>query len=365
MNGATVFELHKSWGFSTSVLDLLTAGKAFNFIALAALTAKLALLDSVLLQQAAGENPGLGDRAGALVRVPIVPTIPNSYTGVWSDDGFVGQFSRDFSASLYGYSTFGDLISPDYSDSAVNEAGGFNTLCDGDCFAQVEGFGWDISCATANNNFITYNVTKEMALNTTQAWENSDTVNVNKTLYHILSVSASQQLVGVDYGARDYSYVQLNTSWAEFKPAYGGADNKDAVNCTGRILKQICEFRPARVLYPVEVINQKQDSSPATSNGFRIADPWWVDPNIAENTQDTFAGSSGVLKNNQIKGVKVLEVLPYDPDFDLNIQSFASTVQSMFGGDVWLEYLEGTGYMAVPDGAAAIGTWWTPITTIM
>lgn len=52
LNGATVSELHNSWSFSTLALDLLTAGKAFNFIRLAALTAKLALVDNLLLQQA-------------------------------------------------------------------------------------------------------------------------------------------------------------------------------------------------------------------------------------------------------------------------------------------------------------------------
>jgi hypothetical protein len=55
--GATVQELHQSWSFSTSVLELLTAGKSFNIIALAALTAKLALVDNLLLQRAAETTP--------------------------------------------------------------------------------------------------------------------------------------------------------------------------------------------------------------------------------------------------------------------------------------------------------------------
>lgn len=364
MNGATVFELHKSWGFSASILDLLTAGKTFNIIALAALTAKLALLDSVLLQQAASENPGLGDRANSTVRVPILRSIPNNYTGVWEAKGYVGQFSRDFSQTLYGYTTVGDLIYPDFLDAGFGDPS-FDHRCDGDCYTQVEGFGWDMSCVMANDDFTTYNVTKDMAINTTIAWENDDIVDVNKTLYHLLSVTAAQQLVGIDPGASDYSYIQLNVSWADIKPAYGGVDNKDAVNCTAQMLKQICKLRPARVLYPIEITKSKDDSVQTRSNGFQITSPWWLEDPETEDNTDPSSKDFGKLKGNQINGVRSLEPLQYDAAFDSNIQSFASMFASIFSGNVYLEYLNDTGYIAVPDGTAAIGTWWTPITTIL
>ncbi|KXT15383.1 hypothetical protein AC579_2197 [Pseudocercospora musae] len=52
MKGGTIENLHKSWTFSTSLKEALFAGKGFNVIALAALTAKSALIDGYLMQSA-------------------------------------------------------------------------------------------------------------------------------------------------------------------------------------------------------------------------------------------------------------------------------------------------------------------------
>jgi hypothetical protein len=48
---ATIKDLHRSWSFSTSIKNIAFAGRYFNLIALAALTTKLTIIDSTLMQK--------------------------------------------------------------------------------------------------------------------------------------------------------------------------------------------------------------------------------------------------------------------------------------------------------------------------
>jgi hypothetical protein len=48
---ATIKDLHRSWSFSTSIKNIAFAGKYFNLIVLAALTTKLTIIDSTLMQK--------------------------------------------------------------------------------------------------------------------------------------------------------------------------------------------------------------------------------------------------------------------------------------------------------------------------
>jgi hypothetical protein len=81
-------DLHRSWGFASSVLELLTAGKRFNYIALAALMAKVALIDNVLLQQAVSSVRGYYELNGTQIHLPMVQMLPPAYAGVLSEDEF-------------------------------------------------------------------------------------------------------------------------------------------------------------------------------------------------------------------------------------------------------------------------------------
>lgn len=357
MNGATVSELHNSWSFSTSGLDLLTAGKSFNLIALAALTAKLALVDNLLLQQAAGDEPGLGTSLNLPVRIPILDVLPNNYGGSSSKDGQVGTLSRRFGQALYGYSVDGDLIKPT-SDVVENH-------CNGACYTIVPGFGFNISCLPIDHGTKNYSVTPQTALNTTNAWRNRDTVDENRTLYSLLSVSISPSLVGEGNSTAKWSSIQMTTSWADLQPTADQVHNPSAETCSGRILTQICEFRPAKVRYPLQISVQAGATGGNTANGYSITTPWWIRTIPEEDRSHGGADSYGILDKGQIRGVEVIETLPYDPAFDSNIQSFASMMNSMFAGSISLQYLNETGYIPADDGLSSplIGTWWTQLTS--
>lgn len=364
LNGATVSELHSSWSFSASAIDLLTAGKAFNFIALAALTAKLALVDNLLLQQAAGEEPAIGTITSALVRVPILDAIPDNYGGFYSTDGLVGTTSRQFALALMGYSTDGEFIKTDV-------VSGIENLCNGDCFAMVPEFGFNISCTPVDHGTKNYSVTPHMAINTTSAWRNKETVDENKTPYNLLSVSVFADIAGQDNSSARSSSIQMTVSWADLQPATGPAGNTEAESCNGRLFSQTCEFRPAKVMYPIQISQPTGENQMLSSTtGYKITTPWWPDESSPDGRKipedDANWGtpdSYGKLVNGQIKGVQVLETLEYDPAFDSNVQAFADMMNSIFAGSTQLQYLNGTGYVPAGDGNSGpmIGTWWTQL----
>lgn len=137
LKGATVEDLHKSWSFSTSVLELLTAGKSFNLIALCALTAKMALVDNLLLQKAAGSAPSTYEQSGIKLRLPTwQQQLPSNYVGTFNANGTVGAFSSNFSYILHDYASNGAFIQADSFDMFAE----FTSTCTGTCFARVPGY---------------------------------------------------------------------------------------------------------------------------------------------------------------------------------------------------------------------------------
>ena len=145
LKGATVQELHKSWAYSTSTFELASAGKSFNLIALCALTAKLALVDNVLLQRAASSYAGFQSSNITNIRLPIVKELPADFAGKWTADGNTGYFSDGFSQNLYNYFStsqhidFGEL----WDTSRIDRT--FNSNCDGTCRFHVPGFGVNVT----------------------------------------------------------------------------------------------------------------------------------------------------------------------------------------------------------------------------
>lgn len=137
LKGSTVEDLHKSWSFSTSVLELLTAGRSFNLVALAALTAKMALVDNLLLQKAAGTMPSTYEQAGIKLRLPTwQQQLPSNYVGAFNADGTVGAFTTNFSYILHDYALNGAFIQADSFDMFEE----FTSICTGTCFARVPGY---------------------------------------------------------------------------------------------------------------------------------------------------------------------------------------------------------------------------------
>lgn len=113
--------------------DVVLGAKYFNFIALAALTAKLTIIDGTLLQEAFGQEVRADPAAAVNVTGYANTTIPN--TGrVSGRAAQPGLLAKNFNDNLKIWSQGGGLLPNGYQD------------CDGLCYLNVPGGGFGFDC---------------------------------------------------------------------------------------------------------------------------------------------------------------------------------------------------------------------------
>jgi hypothetical protein len=319
--------------------------------------AKLALVDNLLLQRAAGTVPGILSQ-NITVRVPIAQILPSDYTGAFNKEGTTGYLTGNFSEDIHDYATSGDSI----YFANYPELNLFDNRCNGTCLVTIPGFGFNVTC-TADVISRNYTVTPEIALNTTDLVNDSSNMDNDPNLWSLLHVQANQSLAGVkpadNSSIPTFSSFTILSQWASLRPASGPDDNADAETCVGQWMEHTCRFQPAKVNYPVEITSENSTSQELglhATNAITLAKPdsapeWNI-------TDPTAAQRNGILTNGQIWGVEVIENIPYDPSMDANIQSINAIIQTMFGGSVYLEYLNGTGYVPSGGKGSTTGPWW-------
>jgi hypothetical protein len=364
LKGSTVEDLHRTWGFSSSVLELLTAGRSFNLVALAALTAKLALIDNLLLQRAAGSIPGTFLRNSAMLRLPIVSELPPNYGGEFSADGLVGALSDEFSLDLYHYATVGDVILFNdtwkfaWDNNTKSSKSSFNTRCEGTCETVVQGFGFRFDCAEP---FIspTFSIDPTIVSKSTLALK-GDPANFNSTLLGldpnfsrtILSVNSSQRLQATSF--LPYSSAILDVTYARNIPSSGSIKDITATTCDVHLVSRTCVLRPATVNYPVQITNYTGSHA---LNGIRILPSLTQNLTLLDLTNDTLR-----LQDGQIEGVSILKNAyePYNTTYDTNLQGVSSMIRSLFSASVNLDYVNGTdgGYVPTASSGSQLSSWW-------
>lgn len=364
LKGSTVEDLHKTWGFSASVLELLTAGRSFNLVALAALTAKLALIDNLLLQRAAGSVAGTFTRKDVMIRLPIVPQLPEGYGGEFDGDGSAGALSDDFSLDLFHYATVGDVVlfndtwNFDWNNKTKTTMSTFHTGCEGICEATVQGFGFRVDCAEPIIS-PTFSITPAVVSKSTQAFKANST-GFNLTSLDIdpdfsrtiLSVNATALLVNDSY--LPYSATNLSVTYARNIPSSGSIQDKTWETCDVHLVTRSCILRPAIVNYPVQITNI---TGAHAQDGIRIL------PSLAQNlTFLDFLNDTLRLEDGQISGISIFKPAyePYDTIFDTNIQGISGMIRSVFGSSVNLDYVNGTngGYVPTASGGSGLSSWW-------
>lgn len=130
LGGATVKDLHHSWGFSTSLAAMVKGWRYLNVIALAALAAKLAIVDSILLQRSLQTYLANDPTMNSSIITPHVADFP--MTGIVAGNNrTVSSVKMDFQNSVVnGWSA----SSP---GSGITFQG-----CDGTCVGGFEGVGF-------------------------------------------------------------------------------------------------------------------------------------------------------------------------------------------------------------------------------
>jgi hypothetical protein len=298
---ATIEDLHRSWSFSTSIKNIAFAGKYFNIIALAALTTKLTIIDSSLMQKAFSTYVGTDVPVNVTNIIgPVNETMPITSTPTFGRS-FQVSMSKALNLEMQAWSQQGSVYqSPFYN-------------CEGTCYLNVPAAGFEFDCSppvvteidngrttinalslelddrgikdgsrpvgitalsgdlafisgrngSGENTFLTANDTASLAR--AQAY-----VEANYTA-PLFNIHFTREFLGLDSpgsDGTDYSYIAMDMTFTnahDIDPTSGSS-----ASCPGQATRQSCRLRPAVVSYPLQITNYDGAHS---LNGIRLGTP--------------------------------------------------------------------------------------------
>jgi hypothetical protein len=334
LKGSTIKELHRSWQFSSSIKDVVLYGKYFNVIALAALAAKLTIIDGILLQKAAGVEVGDDPARNITTSTYSNATMPFTAT---IDNRSASQFSL---ASAFTWQV-------DYWSRNNGMYPNTWTKCDGRCLFEIHGAGFGFDCTT-ETLAMDYGMTAYQRAVALSQTDDTSILNVTAepTLFN-LTFDPFYGATGVD---DDYSKIIMNLTVSE---SYSGFDSVPN-SCPGTVTRHSCILRPAVISYPVTVEDTTQNGKAehAISNMYlgynttyyggmlRYLDAGTVVPTVKDATvtkkiSDEYDSSTHQLNNFSVVAYKdILE----------DHTTFTGDQETVIGGfvQVFNQYLAGS-----------------------
>ncbi|EME40731.1 hypothetical protein DOTSEDRAFT_55859 [Dothistroma septosporum NZE10] len=248
LQGGTVRQLNRNWQFSSSFRHVVLGARYFNLIALAALTAKLTIIDGALLQKSFSQKVSPNLAAAINITGYANTTIPN--TGRVSGlDSQPGLLAENFNDDLKIWSQGGGLLPNSYQDR------------DGLCYLGVPGAGFEFDCGetqTAAINSGNTTVSAFLALQSNVAChsENSTTIATCTALQEGLSAPLFYVGFEATYSdgttmnnGKNYSYITMNMIYTVAEDS----SEEGTDSCPGTKYIQTCILRPAVIDYPVEI----------------------------------------------------------------------------------------------------------------
>ena len=300
LKGATIKDLHRSWTFSTSIKDAVFAGKYVNVIALAALTAKLTIIDGMLMQEATRarirEDPPIDVRANIFPFGNVSTSIPETGFRKLDTGGSATSLSTGFSDALKIWANSGHLLSQGF--------GG----CDGYCFLDVPAAGFEFDCTEESAEPVNYGSKLMGASNASSDVSKSAnaTLSLSEETVFQLTFTAVNNNAHPDLrnATAPFSYIQADFIYSQAQ------DTSDY--CPGVRYHRSCRLRPAVISYPIMVQTSRANG---TTNGTRIG----ITENIyRQNGMDGLYPGSYNSTLKQIEGYKVLNYTNIYEDGTLN-----------------------------------------------
>lgn len=343
LKGATIKDLHRSWTFSSSIKDIVLGGKYFNFIALAALAAKLTIIDSMLLQRAT--STVISQDLGRNVTVESYHNITMPLTGVFGDrSGNVSYLNTWFNQDAETWYRTNGAFQNSY------------TRCNGTCIFDIEGTGFEIDCdsevAPMDYGLAAIQATEEVG-------RLNDTSEFNGTLDYSMLNIAFEPVYGASGVDGDYARILLNISstYASTVLAFN-----DTAVCPGTVTRHNCVLRPAIIRYPVTIEDNTQNDvkNPvtnavsnlylgynSTSFGGQVSNGGSLQYNASRKQQDDFV----------VVGYKdVLEDRPITGDQSTAVGGIAKAFNHYLAGDSTLHFGGAIGFVLTQSGSAE-GKW--------
>jgi hypothetical protein len=231
MQGSSLSTLHRNHAYSYSFYSIMTSGKHFNIVALAALMTKFAVIDSTLFQKA---TKTIVTQQVNYKNVPVTGWLETQWTpgsgGIPGEDGTIKTVDTAWAGVLTAYN--GKIANGKVHDLLDNKASFFDCPFRQECSGSFEALGFAFDCSSTTDD-INYGLQSESQFGGIQ------------TSYPLWDISFNPS-----WATDTKPYASINMSML-YVDSHAGANSSD---CPGTLTQRTCEIRPAIVEYPVTVM---------------------------------------------------------------------------------------------------------------
>ncbi|KAJ4366817.1 hypothetical protein N0V83_007342 [Neocucurbitaria cava] len=236
LRGSSLKTLHQNHAYSYSFYAIVTSGRHFNIIALAALMTKFAVIDSTLFQKATKTEI---TQQVAYANTSVTGWIETNWQpnrgGIPGDEGNIKTVDAAWASVLDAYN--GKIANGKVHDLLEGNASFFDCPFRQECSGNIKGLGFAFNCSTSV--------------------EDVDYGLQHKSQHG--GVSTSYPLWDINFNSswsnetKPYASILLDMLYVD---SHAGTTNG---SCPGILTRRSCEIRPAVVQYPLTVMMPSQE----------------------------------------------------------------------------------------------------------
>ncbi|KAH7112805.1 hypothetical protein B0J11DRAFT_585269 [Dendryphion nanum] len=232
MRGSSLKTLHQNHAYSYSFFAIITSGKRFNIVALAALMTKFAVIDSTLFQKATKTIVTMErEYTNATVTAWMETKWPVNKGGVpGGETGTVKTIDTAWANVIDAYSK--KIANGKLHDSLNNYASFFDCPYQQECSGIMQGLGFSFNCSSTIED-IDYGL------------QHKNSQGNGTTPYPLWKIDFTPSFATTE---KPYANVNLDMMYVD---SHNGTEEG---SCPGTLTRRRCEIRPALVEYPVTVM---------------------------------------------------------------------------------------------------------------
>ncbi|KAH7066226.1 hypothetical protein BKA63DRAFT_523986 [Paraphoma chrysanthemicola] len=237
LRGSSLRTLHRNHAYSYSFYAIVTSGKHFNIIALAALMTKFAVIDSTLFQKATKTHITQQKAyTNATVTAWIETEWPVRSGGIAGDEGNIKTVDNAWANVIDAYN--GKIANGKVHDTLKEQASFFDCPSRQECSGYLEAIGFAFSCNT-QSTVVDYGLAHQGVA-----------VNGSTSSYPLWDIKFAPNFSN---GTKEYSAIDLSMIYVDSK----SGDTQGS--CPGTLTNRTCQIRPAIVKYPVTVMTPSKE----------------------------------------------------------------------------------------------------------
>jgi hypothetical protein len=236
LKGSSLRTLHRNHAYSYSFFAIITSGKRFNVIALAALMTKFAVIDSTLFQKA---TRTIITQQKEYTNATVTAWIETKWTpnsgGIPGDEGTIKSVDAAWAGVIDAYN--GKIANGKVHDLLEEYSSFFDCPFRQECSGSIKAIGFAFDCQTETED-VDYGVQRQSQQGGSSA------------SYPLWDVKFGTQWATAD---KPYADVKLEMLYVD---SHNGST---ADSCPGTLTRRTCLIRPAIVEYPVTVMKPSEE----------------------------------------------------------------------------------------------------------